>query len=163
ASTQADALAARCGAELVWRPMLLGGLFKAIGQPMVPIATWAEAKQRYYRRDMETWAKYYGVPFQFPSRFPQNSLKALRAYMALDEAKRADFRARVFRAIWAEDGDISDDATLRAAIGPDADDVLSRSQSAEVKQALVAATDRAKDAGVFGAPTWVVDGRELFW
>jgi 2-hydroxychromene-2-carboxylate isomerase len=162
-ATQAEALAARIGAELVWRPMLLGGLFKAIGQAMVPIATWAEAKQRYYRRDMDAWAELYGVPFRFPSRFPQNSLKALRVYLALDDARRADFRARAFAAMWAEDKDISDDATLKEAIGPGAADVLARAQTPEVKQALVTATDRAKDAGVFGAPTWVVDERELFW
>jgi 2-hydroxychromene-2-carboxylate isomerase len=162
-STQAEALADRTGAELAWHPVLLGGLFKAIGQAPVPIATWSAAKQAFYARDMDAWAAYYAVPFRFPSHFPQNSLKALRAYLALDEASKKDFRERVFRAIWAEDRDIAEDATLRDALGQKADEVLSRAQSAEVKGALIAATDRARDAGVFGAPTWIVDGRELFW
>src|SRR5262249_31631529 len=115
-------------------------------------------------RDMDAWSALYGIPFRFPSRFPQNSLKALRAYCALsDEPRKKDFRERVFRAIWAEDRDISDEATLRGILGADADAVLARAQSADVKAALVSATERAEHAGVFGAPTWVIDEKELYW
>lgn len=162
-STQAEALAARTGATLAWRPMLLGGLFRTIGQVDVPMATWSEAKQRYYLRDMERWATYWGVPFRFPSRFPTNSLKAMRVYLALPEERRRAFREATFRAYWAEDRDIADEATLRELVGEGADEVLARSNSPEVKKALIDATQRAADAGVFGAPTWVVDGTELFW
>jgi 2-hydroxychromene-2-carboxylate isomerase len=162
-STQAEKLAARTGATLVWRPMLLGGVFKAIGQADVPLFTWSDAKKRYYMQDMMRWAEHWGVPFRFPTRFPMPSLKALRAYLALPEERRGAFRDKTFRACWAEDRDIADDATLRELIGEGADEVLARTQSPEVKKALVDATQRAVDAGVFGAPTWVVDGKELFW
>jgi len=162
-STQAERLAARTGAALVWRPMLLGGLFKSIGQVEVPLFTWSDAKKRYYFQDMTRWAEYWGVPFRFPTRFPMHSLKALRTYLALPEERRGAFREKTFRAYWAEDRDIADDATLRELVGDGADEVLARTQSPEVKKALVDATQRAVDAGVFGAPTWVVDGTELFW
>jgi 2-hydroxychromene-2-carboxylate isomerase len=162
-ATQAEALAARTGAELVWRPMLLGGLFKTVGQPNVPLFTWAPAKQRYYAQDLERWAAYYGVPYKFPTRFPMNTLKAMRWYLALPEETRGSFRDKVFRAFWADDRDIADDAVLRELAGSDADAAHAGAQTAEVKQALIDATNRAAAAGVFGAPTWVVDGTELFW
>jgi 2-hydroxychromene-2-carboxylate isomerase len=161
--TQAEALAERTGAKLVDRPMLLGGLFKAVGQPMVPMQTWSAARQAYLFEDLQRWAAYWGVPFRFPSNFPLNSLKAMRCYLALPESRRKEFRDKTFRAAWAEDKNIGDEAVLRELLGGEADEVLARTQSPEVKQALVASTERAAAAGVFGAPAWVVDGKELYW
>ena len=162
-STQAEALAKRHGAELVWQPMLLGGVFRAIGQVDVPLFTWSDAKKKYYYDDMHRWAAYWGVPFKFPSNFPTNSLKAMRVYLALPEERRADYRARTFNAYWAEDRNIGDDAVLRELVGADGEAILARTQDPAVKKALVDATEHAVKAGVFGAPTWVVDGKELFW
>ena len=162
-STQAEALAKRRGAELVWRPMLLGGVFRAIGQVDVPLFTWSDAKKKYYYDDMHRWAAYWGVPFKFPSNFPTNSLKAMRVYLALPEERRADYRARTFNAYWAEDRNIGDDAVLRELVGADGEAMLARTQDPAVKKALVDATEHAVKVGVFGAPTWVVDGKELFW
>ncbi len=168
-STQADALAERTGAKLVWKPMLLGGVFKAIGQVDAPVLTWGEAKRDHTFKDLHRWAQLFGVPFAFPTRFPMNSLKAMRAYLALEgselqnlERQRA-YREKTFRAYWAEDRDISDDATLRELIGPDADQVLARTKDPAIKQALIEATNVAVKRGVFGAPTWIVDDKELFW
>jgi len=160
---QAGALAARTSAALVHRPMLLGALFKQIGQPMVPLSTWPAPKQAYYFEEMRRSAEACGVPFRFPSRFPMNTVKALRAYLALPEDRRDAFARATFTAYWAEDRDIGDDAVLLALLGPDGPEVLARTQTPEIKQALIDATTRAAAAGVFGAPTWVVDGRELYW
>ncbi len=162
-STQAEKLAERTGAALVWQPMLLGGVFKAIGQVEVPLMAWSDVKRRYYLEDLKRFAEYWGVPFRFPTRFPVLSLKALRAYLALPEERRASFRERTFAAYWAEDRDIADEGVLRDLLGQGADEVLARAQSAEGKKALLDATQRAVDAGVFGAPTWVIDGKQLFW
>jgi 2-hydroxychromene-2-carboxylate isomerase len=162
-STQADALAERTRATLVWRPMLLGGLFRTIGQVDAPILSWSEAKRSYYFQDLTRWAAHWNVPFHFPSRFPMMTIKSMRAYLALPEERRRAYREKTFRAYWAEDRDIADDAVLRELVGEGADEVLARTQSPDVKQALIAGTERAVKAGVFGAPTWVVDGAELFW
>jgi 2-hydroxychromene-2-carboxylate isomerase len=164
-STQADALAERTGAKLVWKPMLLGGVFKAIGQVEAPVLTWGEAKRTHTFKDLQRWADYFGVPFAFPSRFPMVSLKALRAYLALPEERRKDFREKTYRAYWAEDRDIADEATLRELLGEGADAILARTQLAEVKQSLIDATNEAVKRGVFGAPTWIIDGKddELIW
>jgi 2-hydroxychromene-2-carboxylate isomerase len=161
--TQAVALAERTGATLVWRPMLLGALFKGLGVADAPILTWSDAKRNYYFKDLARWAEHWGVPFRFPSRFPMMTVKPLRVWFALPEERRLAFLEATFRAYWAEDRDISDEATLRALIGEGADEVLARCGTKEVKDALFAATQRATEAGVFGAPTWIVDGKELFW
>jgi 2-hydroxychromene-2-carboxylate isomerase len=163
ASTQAEALAARTGATLVWRPMLLGAVFKAIGAPDAPILTWSDAKRMYFFKDLARWAEHWSVPFAFPSQFPISSVKALRAWIALPEERRSAFLHATYRAYWGEGRDISDEATLRALIGEGADEVLAKCATKEVKDGLFASTQRAIDAGVFGAPTWMVDGNELFW
>ncbi len=162
-ATQAQALAERTGAELVWRPMLLGGLFRAIGQADVPLAAFSPAKQKYIARDMDRWAEYWGVRFRFPTRFPMNTVKALRAYLVLPPAEQPAFALRTFEAYWADDRDIADDAVLAELIGQSATEVLAKCTTQPIKDALKEATERAVRAGVFGAPTWVVDGTELFW
>jgi 2-hydroxychromene-2-carboxylate isomerase len=162
-ATQAEALAARTGATLTWRPMLLGAVFKAIGQAQAPILTWGEAKQNYYFKDLTRWADLYGVPFQFPTRFPMLTLKALRTYLALPEGRRGVFRERTFRAYWAEDRDIADETVLAELAGVEASTLAGRIQSPEIKKELADATQGAIDRGVFGAPTWIVDEQELFW
>lgn len=167
-ATQAPGVAERHGATLVWRPMLLGGVFRAIGQADVPLFTWSDAKKKYYFDDMHRWAAYWGVPFKFPTNFPTNSLKAMRVYVGLaglpdGEKRQAAFRARTFRAYWAEDRNIADDAVLASCIGEGADEALARTSDPAVKKALIDATEAAVKGGVFGAPTWVVDGKELFW
>jgi 2-hydroxychromene-2-carboxylate isomerase len=162
-SSQAEALAERTGATLVSRPMLLGGLFKAVGQVDVPLSTWSDAKRNYTLRDIGRWAEYWGVPFKWPSRFPMSSIKPLRAYLALPENRRLDFRRKVFAAYWAEDRDIADDAVLAELIGDGADAVMEKTKDPAIKQELIDATKYAEKKGVFGAPTWLVDDRDLFW
>lgn len=162
-TTQAEALAARTGATLRWRPMLLGGLFRSIGQVDAPLLTWSEAKRAHSMRDLERWAAHYDVPFAFPERFPVSSVKALRCWLALPEPERGPFRERTFRAYWAEGKDIADDAVLGELLGAHSADVLARTQQPEIKRALIEATEAAVARGVFGAPTWVVDERDLYW
>lgn len=163
--SQVDELARRAGATVVSRPMLLGGLFKAIGQVNVPMASWSAERQAYVMADMARWAAYWGVPFSFPTRFPMNTVKALRATLAAPASLHRALRDAIFRAYWAEDRDISDDAVLGellAGAGADADRVLAATQAPELKAELIAATQLAVERGVFGAPTFIVDG-ELYW
>lgn len=161
--SQAEALAERTSAKLVVRPMLLGALFKAIGTPDAPMLTWSVAKQRYTMEDMLRWSSHWSTPLKWPSRFPINSVKALRCYLALPEERRKAFRDATYHAFWAEDRDIANDDVLRSLLGDGADEILAKTQTKEVKDALFAATQHAVEAGVFGAPTWVVDGEHLFW
>jgi 2-hydroxychromene-2-carboxylate isomerase len=152
------------GPGVRWHPILLGGLFRSIGTADVPLQTFAPAKQRFIHRDLERWAAYLGLPFRFPSRFPVHSLRALRVYLALPDAKRGAYRDAVFRACWADDRDITDDAVLASCIDDEglAREAFAKANSDEVKAELRRCTERAAERGVFGVPTFVA-GNELFW
>jgi 2-hydroxychromene-2-carboxylate isomerase len=164
AATQIDALAARAGARVVWRPFLLGALFRAIGTADVPLFTFSESKQSFIREDMQRWAELYGVPFRFPSRFPMRSVSALRLVLLADDASRDRLSGSLFRAYWADDRDIADPDELRALCAESGVDpaLVERVGSDEAKLALRQATDDAVQRGLCGAPSFVV-GDTLFW
>lgn len=156
----------RAGATLAYRPFLLGGLFKALGTVEAPGTTSPE-KARASLRDLERWSARHDIPFAFPSRFPLNTVKALRLALVASELG-IDERAlteRLFRAYWAEDRDLSDPSVLAALLeelGADAAGALARIEQPDVKDRLRAATEDARAKGVFGAPVIIVEG-ELFF
>ncbi len=176
------AVAQRTQAQVIWRPFLLGGLFKLLGGPMIPIETFSDNKRAFTRADLDRWAAHWGVPFVWSSRFPVRTLKAQRLAIALDldgraqlsvsdEAHSAQQSAAVatyalacFAAVWEHDQDLEDDNVLArclVAAGKDAS-YLSRADDPTVKQALLAATEQTLSAGFFGAPGFRVGG-EIFW
>ncbi len=167
-STQIEQVAERTGARVVWRPMLLGALFKQVGSPEVPLASMPPAKQRYVSQDLKAWAAHHGVPLKWPSRFPTRSVTALR--LALLAGDRIGPLSHVlFRTYWVEDGDLTDEATLErkcAQVGLDGKHLLARTKDGDVKERLASETAEAAKAGVFGAPTCIVKretGDYLFW
>lgn len=166
-ATQVEAVADRAGAELRWRPMLLGAVFKEVGAPNVPILAMPEAKRRYIARDLDYWASLWNVPFRFTSRFPMRTVTALRLALAAGDAI-VPLSHALFRALWVDDRDINDDATLRAILREQGLDeaLLERTQDPAIKQQLHDNTAEAVAAGVFGAPTFIVHqpkGPLLFW
>ena len=165
AATQVEAVAARSGAVVRFRPFLLGALFKAVGTVDIPFFAMSEPKRRHTATDLFRWADHYGVPFKWPSRFPMNTVKALRMVLQLPEEARPAFVHAVNGAYWADDRDINDDATLVAiasGLGLDGAALLAGTKSDEVKAQLKTATDEAVRLGLFGAPTFMV-GKLLFW
>ena len=165
ASTQVEGIAARNGATLRFRPFLLGALFKALGGPDVPLFTMPPPKQRHARDDMFRWADFYGVPLRFPTRFPMNTVKALRMILQIPEEQRAPLIHAIYRAYWADDRDINDDtvlAELATGVGLDGAALLAGAKQDAVKERLKVATDEAVKLGLFGAPCFMVDDL-LFW
>ena len=162
-STQVEALAARTGATVVWRPLLLGGLFKALGQSDVPLLAMSAAKHAWMSKELERYATRWGVPYHFPTRFPIRSVELLRIWLALGDSRRDDFRKRAMTAIWVDDVDIADESVLDALIGDDPAEVRARAASDDIKAQLRAGTEAAQHAGVFGVPTFVVNGGALYW
>jgi 2-hydroxychromene-2-carboxylate isomerase len=163
ASTQIEAICTRHQAPLRWRPMLLGGVFKALGGPMVPIETFSPPKQRYQGVELERWATYWKAPFVWPTRFPMRTVKALRIALSLGD-KMLPYVSRTFRAYWAEDLDIDNEGVLRRLLQESGFDPaqVSAAEDPTYKKALIEATQTAVDIGVFGAPTAIIDGH-LFW
>jgi 2-hydroxychromene-2-carboxylate isomerase len=165
ASTQIESVAARAGAMVRYRPFLLGALFKALGGPDVPLFSMPPVKQRHARDDMFRWADFHGVPLKFPTRFPMNTVKALRMILQLPEPQRAPLMHAIYAAYWADDRDINDDAVLvelAASVGLDGAALVAGTKDDAVKALLKAATDEAVKLGLFGAPTFMV-GDLLFW
>jgi 2-hydroxychromene-2-carboxylate isomerase len=164
ASTELSGLAARTGASIVYRPMLLGAVLKATGNssPMT-----VPAKGRYMGRELERWAGRYGVSFQSnPFPFLGNTLRLMRGAVASQKLGAFDrYHPAVFSATWAERQDLGDDAVLSAVLeraGVDADEILRSIDEQGTKDQLRGATFIAIERGVFGAPTFFV-GNEMFW
>jgi 2-hydroxychromene-2-carboxylate isomerase len=160
-----EALAAAAAIEVVWKPLLLGPIFRAQGWDTSPFNIYP-AKGRYMVRDMERLAAARGLPFKLPSPFPQNSLHAARlALIGHAEGWGVAFTRAVYEAQFAAGANIGDKAVLAdmlARLGLDAEAALARSETAETKQLLRQQTEEAQELGIFGAPTFLTRG-ELFW
>ncbi|MHA7832993.1 MAG: DsbA family protein [Algiphilus sp.] len=162
AATQLDELAARCGTTVVYKPMLLGAVFKATGNRM-PAAV--PAKGQYMLTDLQRWAAFYQVPFQFPAVFPTDSKLAQRIACTLVEAERPRWTLAVMRAYWVDGHDIGTETGVRHALDAlamDADATIAAAQREDTKAALKQLTDEAVSRGVFGAPSFF-HGDALFW
>ena len=163
--TQLPALCEAAGAELVYKPMLLGGVYQATGNAS-PGAI--PAKGRYTVRDYERHARKYGVPYVNNPHFPIITLFLMRAVTGVQlrtPQRLQDLLAAVFKAMWIDALDLNQSAlaakTLQdAGFAPEAIQALAADP--EVKAALKATTDEAVARGVFGAPTSFV-GDEMFF
>ena len=170
ALTQLPALVANGPAPRL-APILLGALFRDIDQRDVPLFAYPAPKRSYVGLELLRWARWWGVPFVFPSKFPRRTIAAQRlALLAARESPTVGMRlaAALGRAMWAEQRDLEDAATLRAILAAEELPAawLERTQEPEVKAALAANTAAARDAGVFGVPAFVVDAgaaRHLVW
>jgi 2-hydroxychromene-2-carboxylate isomerase len=163
--TQAQALAERSGATLELRPMLLGGLFRELGTPNAPLLAASEPKRRNYLVEMERWAAHWGVPLRFPTRFPMNTVRAMRMVLAAPEASRLALSLALARAYWVDDDDLADVDVLRdvaTRAGLDGAALVTLAEDDSRKAELRKRTEEARQRGVCGAPTWLV-GDELFW
>ncbi len=151
------------GADIVYRPMLLGAVMQATGnRPPGSI----EAKRRYLHADIAGWARRYQLPLTMNPLFPQNTLNALRlALLAEREGVFAAVHRRLFDAMWVEQQNLADDtvlATLAANAGLDSVTAMRGIAEQAIKDRLKANTDEAVARGAFGAPTFFVDGRMFF-
>jgi len=138
-------------------PILLGGLFKSIGSPMIPMQSMGDNKRRYYTQDFNDWLQYKKIKFLYNSHFPLISVKALRLYLA---NPTADLRDVLFQAAWVDDKDITDVKILEEIIskaGYDFKDLYEKSQSKEIKQQLITNTNNAVELGISGLPSFQVD------
>ena len=154
------------GIDLVWRPFLLGPIFARQGWDTSPFNLFP-AKGRYMWREMERLCEDMGLPLTVPDPFPQNGLMAARiAHAGRLEPWIGSFVRAVYMAEFGEGRDISDTGLLAGILlelGLDAQALLAKAESIEVKIGLRAAVAEAEAAGVFGAPSFVTEDGELYW
>ncbi|MBW2394628.1 MAG: 2-hydroxychromene-2-carboxylate isomerase [Deltaproteobacteria bacterium] len=165
ADTQLAGLRERTGCELVYRPMLLGGVFKATGNQspaMQPI----EAKRRYGGVEMRRFVAHYAIPFESNPAFPINTLLLMRtAHAAMAAAVFPAFHEAVYPAFWAGRVDLGQPEEIIRIVneaGLDGAALLAAAAEPEVKAALRATTEEAVERGAFGAPTFFV-GDQMFF
>lgn len=163
--TQLPALCAETGAQLIYKPMLLGGVFQATGNASPALVP---AKGRYMQQDLLRHARKYGVPFAFNPFFPINTLGLMRLItgVQLREPDRLpDLLQVIFQAMWVDgrklgDAQVVADTLAQAGFDPQALQALAA--DGQVKAALKAVTEEAVALGVFGAPTCFVDDEMFF-
>lgn len=157
------AIAERMGARVNYRPILLGGVLKAIGN-MAPGDV--PAKGAWLFADLSRWARRYGVPFQQNPFFPINTLHLMRGAIAMRRAGRLlEYSDAVYKAIWADGENFGDPKVISTVLGSAGFDVpalFAACDDPSVKAELKADTDSAVARGVFGAPTFFVDGEQHF-
>lgn len=155
----------RHGLRLVWKPMNLARVFPDSGG--LPLAKRHPKRQAYRDIELQRWRLARQIPLTLrPAFWPIGSSLADRVAVAL--AERSDpepFVRRAFGAVWVEDANLADESTvakLLASVEEPAADVLQLAASDEVAEAYERNAAEALDAGVFGAPTYILDG-EPFW
>ena len=159
ADTQLSALAKRTGAEIAYRPILMGAIMKNVGNAG-PLSI--PSKAAYNIAEFQRWAKRYGVPAQFSPYFPFNTIRIVRGALAAQLVGRfAEFHSAAFRAIWEQAQDLSKEEALRRLLNEARIDPA-LIEGDDIKNRLRANVDEAVERGAFGAPTFFVNG-EMFW
>lgn len=159
-------LAQQAGVEVIWKPFLLGPIFKAQGWDTSPFNLYP-AKGRYMIRDMQRITASRGLPFVMPPTFPANGLKAARlALIGADEGWIEPVTKAIFEAEFGRGEDIAQPAVLEkalAGLGLDAASLMARAEDPVIKQRLKDQTAEAQSRGIFGAPSFITEDGELFW
>jgi len=158
-------LESRTGVKVIYRPMLLGGVFKATGNRS-PFVEPVEAKRNYFSKELHRAVRDLDVAFAQNPHFPINTLGLMRtAYAARALDVFGPFHAAIFRAFWAESADLGQPEVIAKVLdaeGLQGREVVAAGQCDDAKAALRATTDDAVERGVFGAPTFFV-GDEMFF
>ena len=165
AAEKIDALAARYGREVCWHPYLLGVAHKVTGGH-APIGI--AMKDGYYKNDFARSARFHGLPFRLPSKFPIASLAPTRAFYWVadqDPALAKKLVLALYRAFFVQDVDITDAEKvigIAEKLGVKADDLRKALADAALKERVKAEVEKCIQQGAFGSPYFIVDG-EPFW
>lgn len=151
--------------QIVYKPILLGGVFKATGNRS-PIEI--PVKGVYSILDMQRWAEYYQIPMQMNPHFPMNTLTLMRILTGVQLLYLEKFEQvlkLLFDAMFGTPQNLNEPTVLAEVLKPSGfsvDDIMSMVQSDVVKQKLITETEQAIQRGIFGAPTFFV-GDEMYW
>lgn len=160
-----DALAAEYGVAVVWKPFLLGPVFKSFGWNNSPFVLQKE-KGAYVWQDMTRQCKKYRIPWTRPTAFPRASLLPMRvALVGAEQPWMNEYCQRIMQINFVEDRPIDHADVVNevlTSLNLPASDILLAAQSEENKHRLRLQTEQAHQRGIFGAPTFFV-GTDMFW
>lgn len=165
ASTRVDDLAARFGRAVMWRPFLLGAVYKNVGQSPLE----HPLKREYVNKvDVFRCARLLGLAIRTPQGWPEHSLAPARIFYWLvdrDPEKAADYARAVYRSYWLDGRSTADPSAAVAvadSLGLDRTEAAAALEDRSVKDRLISENEAAITRGVFGSPFIFVDG-ERFW
>jgi len=160
-----DELIADSEVSVVWRPFLLGPIFRSFGWETSPFVLQKE-KGGYVWRDMERQCTKYRLPWKRPSNFPRRAILPMRvAILGSNEPWISAYNKQIMHMNFAEDRDVEAPelvGEVLQGLGLPASEILRAAQTDENKLRLREQTETARTRGVFGAPTFFV-GEEMFW
>ena len=166
AFTRIHAIAERTNASIVWRPVLVGGVFNAVNREVYDRRASPEPrKSAYYEKDLQDWARLVGIRIGKPPVFPVRAVDAMRCVLAAEHAL-VPFARETFEAYWGRLEDISrEDVLMEIArrTGLDGEGLLARSRSPAIKQRLRDNTDELIARGGFGSPTLFVNQNDMYF
>lgn len=161
---------AETGAEIVWRPFLVGGVFNAVNDAVYAAREDSTGpKARHHAKSLKDWAAWSGLPMNFPSRYhPVRSVHAMRLCCALEDDQDAlvRFAEAAFAAYFGDRRNLDDPDVLKdiaGSIGMDGAALIAQTQTDPVKRKLRANTDEAIARGAFGSPSIFVDGEDMYF
>ncbi|ACD97409.1 2-hydroxychromene-2-carboxylate isomerase [Trichlorobacter lovleyi] len=161
--TQLTKICTKAGATLNYKPMLLGGVFKAIDNPSPMLV---ESKRAYLQKDFIRHAEHYGIPYVMNPHFPVNTVGIMRGAMWAAATEHLEqYNKVMFEAMWVDQKNMADLEVITEVLekaGFIAAPIIEATAQAEIKKALIDATNEAVERGVFGAPTMFV-GDEMFF
>ncbi len=163
-----EELARETEAELVWKPILVGGVFNAVNPSVYEQrANPTPARAAYYGKDLADWARLYGLRIGMPTVFPVNSVKAMRgAFVAEEHGLLSPYARAVFDAYWGRLEDISQDEVLEKIVRSvelPREEFFEKIATPEYKAKLRANTDELIARGGFGSPTMFVNRDDMYF
>jgi 2-hydroxychromene-2-carboxylate isomerase len=163
-----EAIADAAGARVIWKPILVGGVFNAVNDSVyAQRAQPNPRKLKYHMKDLQDWSRFEGLEIGWPSVFPVNSVRAMRGAIAADEEGRLVAWSRAcFEAYWGRGEDISQDdviGCIAEGVGLDPEWLRARIATSGVKDRLRANTDELIERGGFGSPTIFVGGDDMYF
>lgn len=168
AFTRIHDIIARTKAEIVWRPILVGGVFNAVNKDVYERrANPDPRKASYSGKDLQDWARLAGVEIGKPPVFPVRAVDAMRCVLAADEQNQlVPFARAIFEAYWRDLKDISQEYILRGicrSVDLESAQILARAGAPEIKDRLRLNTDEVIARGGFGSPTMFVGGDDMYF
>lgn len=159
---------ASTGAEIDWRPILVGGIFNKVNEQVYEQrANPHPVKAKYTEKDLQDWARHTGVKIVMPDVFPVRAVKCMRgALHAKDEGRIVPYSTALFEAYWGRNRDISQDEELARIcddVALDRDAFFAAIETPEIKQRLIDNTEEVIARGGFGSPTIFVNGDDMYF
>ena len=168
AFSEIENLTTRHKLDLIWKPILVGGVFNAVNPSVYANrANPVKEKSKYSNKDLQDWCKVRGIVIKWPKVFPVNSVKAMRgAFYAIEKGSISEYSSKVFYSYWTEGKDISQPAILSEIINSlnmNEEEFFSYIEEETTKQALKLNTQELMDRGGFGSPTIYLNETDMFF